>query len=143
MHWLSRIFWGLLFAVSVYQTLTFFWKNIRLNSLRGGWSSLRKYSIGRVPDGTSLLQTTSAKIGLVEYVGTIGIALDNAGVYLQRKSFLTANDVLYIPFKHFRFVEEIRSSWLGNGHIIFTVEGIDMWISQPFAGAILKNTVTV
>lgn len=111
-------------------------KSIRLNSYRGSWNSLNKYSFyGTVPR-TFL---TSVRIGAVTYKNTMHIYLNEKGVVLQKPALSQKPDLVLLPYAAFRLIEVIDSGLLSDGHAIFTVDGVDVWISQPFANEIIEK----
>ena len=137
---LAKIAWGAFVLFSVYQTFAFVAKRFRLNIFFGSWQDLQRVYLVPTKPYFIRFASTSARIGIAEYIGTISIGLAEEGVYFQRNFFLFNKNILYIPFQKFTFVERMPSSWLGNGNIIFTVDGIDVWVAQPYADYIARKT---
>jgi hypothetical protein len=99
---LLKIAWGLFVLYSVYQTFQFVFKRFRLNIFSGSWHDLERVYLLRCPPGFVRFATTSARIGIAEYVDTIAIALDKEGVYFQRDFYLQQEHYLH-PIRKTRF----------------------------------------
>lgn len=134
-----KIAWGAFVLFSVYQTFAFVARRFRLNIFFGSWQDLQRLYLVQTKPYFIRFASTSARVGIAEYIDTIFIGLADEGVYLQRNFFLFNKDILYIPFQKFTFVERMPSSWLGQGNSIFTVDGIDVWLAQPYADHIARK----
>ena len=129
-----------LFIVFIGYGLKFVKNNLRLNIFfGGGWGNLEQaYSVPHAPHSISL-RSTSARVGLTVFKNTMNIALDETGVYLQRSFFIKNNVILHIPYHKMILVEKRNPSWAASGFGIFTVDGVDVWIDQPYANQILEK----
>ena len=83
-------------------------------------------------------QSSSARVGAVTYKNTMNVAVQHGGLYLQRDSFALDKAILFLPAAGLQLVSRHNASWLANAYCIFTFEGVDVWVEQPHADALLK-----
>jgi hypothetical protein len=65
------------------------------------------------------------------------VAVQHGGLYLQRDSVALGKDILFLPAASLTLVSRHQASWLANAYCIFTIEGVDVWVEQPEADALL------
>lgn len=68
----------------------------------------------------------------------MNVAVQHGGIYLQRDPFALGKSILFLPATSLTLVSRHKASWLTNAYCIFTVEGVDVWVEQPQADALLK-----
>jgi hypothetical protein len=117
-------------------------RNFRPNIFYKGWGNLEKaYAVaGPLPPALKL-DSISGRVGSETYNDTLAIALDEQGVYLQRSLLAKARGTLYIPFARFRLMEAPKASGPFGVRVygIFEVDGVDVWLDQPYAQTIISQ----
>lgn len=132
------IFWNIIGIVIIGFGLRFYFRRIRLSIFAGGWSDL---AVGHTMLGEPLglpWQSSSARVGAVVYKNTMNVAVQHGGLYLQRDSFALDKTILFLPAANLKLVSRHKASWFANAYGIFTIDGVDVWVEQPYADALLK-----
>lgn len=135
---LPAIFGTICLLVLTFLGLRFYFRRMRLSIFAGGWGDL---AAGHTMLGEPLglpWQSSSARVGAVMYKNTMNVAVQHGGLYLQRDSFALDKAILFLPAASLTLVSRHKASWLSNAYCIFTFEGVDVWVEQPHADALLK-----
>ncbi len=118
--------------------LRFYFRRMRLSVYNGGWGDLAaRHTMLGEPLGLRW-HSSSVRVGAVTYKNTMNVAVQFGGLYLQRDSFALNKDILFLPATSLTLVARHKASWLANAYCIFTVEGVDVWVEQPEADALLQ-----
>jgi hypothetical protein len=129
-----------LFLGVVYLSFRFIWKDSMPNFFYKGWGTLQPtYAVAQRPAG---LATTSVRVGSDVYQGTMYVALDAQGVYLQRTLLEPYQKALYIPYNRFKLLEKPRprTKFFSLGtYGIFQVDGVDIWLDNPYADQLIAH----
>ena len=135
---LPAIFGTICLVVLTLLGLRFYFRRMRLSVYAGGWGDLATgHAMLGEPMGL-LWQNSSVRVGAVTYKNTMNVAVQHGGLYLQRDSFALDKTILFLPAASLKLVSRQKASWLTNAYCIFTVEGVDVWVEQPHADALLK-----
>lgn len=131
------IFWNIAVLTLTFFGLRFYFRRMRLSVYNGGWSDLAaRHTMLGEPLGLRW-QSSSVRVGAVTYKNTMNVAVQHGGLYLQRDSFALRNTILFLPAASLALVSRHKASWLANAYCIFTIEGVDVWVEQPEADALL------
>ncbi|RZJ95038.1 MAG: hypothetical protein EOO60_01570 [Hymenobacter sp.] len=134
------IFWNIFGIIVIGLGLRFYFRRLRLAIYTGGWASLAPHHtmLGE-PMGLPW-QRSSVRVGAITYKNTMNVAVQHGGLYLQRDSFALDKTILFLPAASLTLVSRHSASWLANAYCIFTVEGVDVWVEQPQADALLYSS---
>lgn len=132
------IFWNICGIILIGFGLRFYFRRMRLSVYNGGWGDLAaRHTMLGEPLGLRW-QSSSVRVGAVTYKNTMKVAVQHGGLYLQRDSFTLNRDILFLPAAGLTLVSRHKASWLANAYCIFTIEGVDVWVEQPEADALLQ-----
>lgn len=132
------IFWNVCGIILIGFGLRFYFRRMRLSVYNGGWGDLAaRHTMLGEPLGLRW-QSSSVRVGAVTYKNTMKVAVQHGGLYLQRDSFALNKDILFLPAAGLTLVSRHKASWLANAYCIFTIEGVDVWVEQPEADALLQ-----
>ena len=132
------IFWNICGIILIGFGLRFYFRRMRLSVYNGGWGDLAaRHTMLGEPLGLRW-QSSSVRVGAVTYKNTMKVAVQHGGLYLQRDSFALNRDILFLPAAGLTLVSRHKASWLANAYCIFTIEGVDVWVEQPEADALLQ-----
>jgi hypothetical protein len=132
------IFWNICGIILIGFGLRFYFRRMRLSVYNGGWGDLAaRHTMLGEPLGLRW-QSSSVRVGAVTYKNTMKVAVQHGGLYLQRDSFALNKDILFLPAAGLTLVSRHKASWLANAYCIFTIEGVDVWVEQPEADALLQ-----
>jgi hypothetical protein len=123
--------------VLIFFGLRFYFRRLRLSVYNGGWGDLAaRHTMLGEPLGLRW-QSSSVRVGAITYKNTMKVAVQHGGIYLQRDSFALNKAILFLPAASLTLVSRHQASWLANAYCIFTIEGVDVWVEQPEADALL------
>lgn len=129
-----------LFLSIIYLSYRFIWRDSLPNLTYAGWNTLQPtYAATRLP---ARWATTSVRVGSDLYQGTMRVAFDAQGMYLQRLLPGTDYTTMYLPYNQFRLVEapKSRAKLLTlSTYGIFSVEGVDIWLDSPYADQLMVH----
>lgn len=132
------VFWNICGIILIGFGLRFYFRRMRLSVYNGGWGDLAaRHTMLGEPLGLRW-QSSSVRVGAVTYKNTMKVAVQHGGLYLQRDSFALNKDILFLPAAGLTLVSRHKASWLANAYCIFTIEGVDVWVEQPEADALLQ-----
>lgn len=132
------LFWNVCGIVGIGFGLRFYFRRLRWSLSAGGWGELAPgHTMLGEPMGLPW-QSSSVRVGAVTYKNTMRVAVQHGGLYLQRDSFALDKAILFLPAAKLQLVARHNASWLANAYCIFSVEGVDVWVEQPHADALLK-----
>ncbi|RZK22728.1 MAG: hypothetical protein EOO56_07525 [Hymenobacter sp.] len=132
------IFWNICGITLIGFGLRFYFRRMRLSVYNGGCGDLAAHHTMLSEPLGLRWQSGSVRVGAVTYKNTMKVAVQHGGLYLQRGSFALDKVILFLPATSLTLVSRHAASWLANAYCIFTVEGVDVWVEQPEADALLK-----
>jgi hypothetical protein len=131
------IFWNICGIVLIFFGLRFYFRRLRLSVYNGGWGNLAaRHTMLGEPLGLRW-QSSSVRVGAITYKNTMKVAVQHGGLYLQRDSVALNKAILFLPVANLTLISRHKASWLANAYCIFTIEGVDVWVEQPEADALL------
>jgi hypothetical protein len=106
-----------------------------------GWGTLQsEFGIGDVP-ATVSMKGTEVRVGIYK-TDMAKIGLDDNFIYLDRPFSSSTNGILRIPFHRLELVSAPSTSG-GLFKLpvagIFKVNGVEVWLSSPFADEIMRR----
>ncbi|RFP66055.1 hypothetical protein D0N36_06195 [Hymenobacter lapidiphilus] len=132
------IFVNIVFLFFIFLGLRFVFRRLRMSIFGGGWGDLavRHSMLGEPME--LRWQSSSARVGAMMYKNTMKVAVQHGGLYLQRDSFALDKAILFLPADSLELVSRHKASWFSNAYCIFTIEGVDVWVEEPEAEALIK-----
>jgi hypothetical protein len=125
----------------IYLSYRYIWRGAKVSILPLGWGNLSDYRTASLPAGG---HSIDMRIGSQTYtMQQIRLLVAPEGLYLQRQLLGGSPDTLCIPYAHLRLDSTPTTKRIFFARIpvygIFYVGGVDLWIDDPAATAIIQH----